>query len=459
MNRLKTFLIVAATLVVTAARASKNHHDIVITIDGFPAYEFEDPKTPVPVLRKLAAGGVTGKGMKISNPAVTWPNHTTIVTGVRPEKHSVLFNGALVRPGDDKPAFINGQLDKDDLVKAKTVYDFLHERGYRTAGINWPCTRNAKMLDDNFPDVPQMIRHTTPRLIEELVRGGEMKVGSDLWFGTKAGKDRDEIWTAAACNSIKRLKPNILFFHLLVVDGVQHRFGPQSPEAYEALGQADKNVQKILDAVDAAGLRDNTTIFIVADHGFDKVEKWIHANAVLRNAGLLEARDDDSISRARVQAVPEGGTAFVYLNSAKTTDADRLKVISLLEKLEGVSKIVLPTDYAKLGLPQPVVNPQAPDLVLVAESGYSFANGTGGETISKKDRTTGSHGYLAENPKMNALFIVAGRGIEPGRKIDLVENIDIASTAAFLLGETYPHGDGKILKQIFTDKFLSDEQK
>ena len=60
---------------------------------------------------------------------------------------------------------------------------------------------------------------------------------------------------------------------------------------------------------------------------------------------------------------------------------------------------------------------------------------------------------------MNALFIVAGRGIEPGRKIDLVENIDIAPTAAFLLGETYPHGDGKILKQIFTDKFLSDEQK
>lgn len=459
MKFLKIVLIIGGFLAISVAQASTNHHVIVITIDGFPAYEFEDPKTPIPLLRKLAASGVTGKGMKVSNPSVTWPNHTTIVTGVRPEKHSVLFNGALVRPGDEKPASINGHLDKADLVKAPTIYDFLHERGYRTAGINWPCTRNSKTLDDNFPDVPQMIQYTTPRLIQELVHSGDLKVGSDLWFATQAGKERDEIWTAAACNSIKRLKPNILFFHLLVVDGVQHRFGPQSPEAYEALGQADKNVQKILDAVDAAGLRESTTIFIVADHGFEKVEKSVHANAVLRKAGLLEARDDGSISRARVQAVPEGGTAFVYLNSPKTADADRLKVISLFEKHEGISKIVMPADYSKLGLPQPAANPQAPDLVLVAQSGYSFANGTGDETISQKTRITGSHGYLAENPKMNAVFIAAGRGIQPGRKIELVENIDIAPTAAFLLGENYPHADGKILKQIFTDKFLSDERK
>lgn len=459
MNFPKIFLMIAATLAFSVAQASTNHHVIVITIDGFPAYEFEDPQAPVPVLRKLAASGVTGKGMKVSTPAVTWPNHTTIVTGVRPEKHSVLFNGALVRPNDGKPAFINGHLDKDELVKAPTVYDFFHERGYRTAAINWPCTRNAKTLDDNFPDVPQMIRYTTPRLIEELVRSGDMKVGSDLWFATKAGKERDAIWTAAACNSIQRLKPNLLFFHLLVVDGVQHRFGPQSPEGYEALGLADKNLQKILDAVDAAGMREITTIFVVADHGFAKVEKLIHANAVLRKAGLLEARDDDSISRARVQAVPEGGTAFVYLNSPKTAEADRLQVISLFKKQEGVSKILLPGVYSKFGLPQPAANPQAPDLVLVAQDGYSFANGSSGEAISKNARTTGSHGYLSDNPKMNAIFIAAGRGIQPGRKINLVENVDIAPTAAFLLGENFPHADGKILKQIFSKKFLSDERK
>ncbi len=449
----------AVTLATCAAQASTNHHVIVITIDGFPAYEFADPRTPVPNLRKLAARGVIGEGLKVSNPAVTWPNHTTIVTGVQPEKHSVLFNGALVRPGGEKPASVSGYFDKDDLVKAPTVYDFLHQRGYRTAGINWPCTRNAKTLDDNFPDVPQMIQYTTPRLLDELVRSGDLKVGSDVWFATKAGKERDDIWTAAACNSIKRLKPNILFIHLLVVDGIQHRFGPESPEAYDALAHADNNVQKILDAVDAAGLRERTTLFIVADHGFEKVTKSIQANAVLRKAGLLEARDDDSISRARVQAIPEGGSAFVYLNSPKTADEDRLKVISLFEKHEGVSRIILPADYAKLGLPQPASNPQAPDLVLAAEGGYSFASGTGNAGISKKDRTTGSHGYISDNPKMNAVFIAAGRGIERGRKVALVENIDIAPTSAFLLGEKYPHGGGKILKQIFTAKFLSDDQR
>jgi predicted AlkP superfamily pyrophosphatase or phosphodiesterase len=78
--------------------ASTNHHVILITIDGLAAYYLTDPKAPMPILRKLAAEGTVAAGMRVSNPAITWPNHTTLVTGMHPAKHSVLFNGVLTPP-------------------------------------------------------------------------------------------------------------------------------------------------------------------------------------------------------------------------------------------------------------------------------------------------------------------------------------------------------------------------
>ncbi len=54
-----------------AARASTNHHVILITIDGLAAYYLTDAKAPIPTLRKLAAEGAVAEGMRVSNPAIT----------------------------------------------------------------------------------------------------------------------------------------------------------------------------------------------------------------------------------------------------------------------------------------------------------------------------------------------------------------------------------------------------
>ena len=86
-------LIVSFALSGRAAEAEK--HVVLITIDGFPAAMMADPKTPIPRIRKLAAEGTMADGLRVSTPSVTWPNHTTLVTGVHPDKHSVLYNGIL----------------------------------------------------------------------------------------------------------------------------------------------------------------------------------------------------------------------------------------------------------------------------------------------------------------------------------------------------------------------------
>ena len=83
------------------AQAKKERIVVVISLDGFPAYALQDPRLPIPTLRKLAREGVVADSMQPVNPTVTWPNHTAIVTGVDSSEHQVLFNGLLIRPGKE----------------------------------------------------------------------------------------------------------------------------------------------------------------------------------------------------------------------------------------------------------------------------------------------------------------------------------------------------------------------
>jgi hypothetical protein len=146
--------------------AADERHVVLITIDGFPARMFWDAKTPIPRIRQLAAEGAVAEGLRISNPTVTWPNHTTLVTGVRAASHSVLYNGILLREGPGLPVKVDPKRDRVELVAVPTLYDRLHEAGLRTAAINWPCTRNSTSLDDDFPDPFSNIAHFQTTLSE-----------------------------------------------------------------------------------------------------------------------------------------------------------------------------------------------------------------------------------------------------------------------------------------------------
>src|SRR6185295_10176765 len=96
---------------------------VLITIDGFPAAMFADPKSSLPHIRQLAAEGASAERMQVSNPSVTWPNHTTLVTGVRPAKHSVLYNGVLTRGGAEEPVAVDPKRDKMELVAVPNLFD------------------------------------------------------------------------------------------------------------------------------------------------------------------------------------------------------------------------------------------------------------------------------------------------------------------------------------------------
>lgn len=439
------------------AAAPADRHVVIISVDGLAAYLLDDPKAALPTIRKLAReGAVADGGMKVSNPSVTWPNHTTLVTGVRPEKHGVLANGVLVRGAPGVPVVVDPRKDKHELVRVPTLYDVAHAAGLKTADINWPCTRGAKTLDDSIPDVPDEITNTSPRLRGELIAAELLSDATDKSFHALSGAARDHVWTETACHVIRQRKPNLLVLHLLNCDSTQHAEGPQSAPGYTANAYADACVARVLAALDDAGIRERTTVFIVADHGFALTPKALRPNVLLRQAGLLQVAAGGKLSEAQVHVVSEGGIGLVYCTHPGTAPADRQRVKELLSSQEGVAEILEPEQFAEHGLPHPREYSQAPDLVLVAKDGYGVSGSAEGETFvapSTEARVAaGSHGFLATYPKMNAVCIIAGAGVCPGMRLSSVENIDIAPTAAKLLRLDSFSADGRILTAALSEK-------
>lgn len=435
-----------------AQPAEPEQHVIVISLDGLAAYLFDDPKASLPTLRKLAReGAIVDGGMKVSNPSVTWPNHTTLITGVRPEKHGVLANGVLVRGAPGVPVRIDPKRDRSDLVRVPTLVDFAHSAGLRTAEINWPCTRASQAYDDSFPDVPETLIHTTPRLKKELVEIGVLEDETDAAFASKSGPARDWVWTEAACHLIRTRKPHLLLVHLLNCDSIHHALGPQTPAGYTANALADQCLARIVTATQEAGIASRTTFVVVSDHGFMTTPKAIKPNLVLKEHQLLTAdpADEDLVKQARIHVVPEGGIGLVYCTNREESKELVAQARELFRAREGVADFLLPESFAELGIPLPREYEQAPDAVLVAKDGYAVSAKCGGQVfvVPNTDAKTslGSHGFVSTNPKMNALCILWGAKIPAGAHLKNVENIDIAPTIAGLLSLQGLAADGKPL--------------
>jgi predicted AlkP superfamily pyrophosphatase or phosphodiesterase len=440
-------LVVMFTAAACQAAEAPQRHVVVITIDGLPAYLLDDPHASLPVIRGLRADGVAAKGgMTVSNPSVTWPNHTSLMTGVHPETHGVLYNGLPERQGPGELVRVNGGKTQQDLVRVPLLFDVLKEAGFSSAAINWPCTRGSTSIDDNFPDVPDQLRYTTQRLKDELAESGHLQRFGD------GPVVRDEIWTEAACQVIRRRKPRLLALHLLNLDSTHHQFGPESHPGYTAAALTDALVGRVLDALDDAGIRDQTAVFLVADHGFAQVTKSLRPNALLRREGLLKA-DGNTVTSARAHVIPEGGIGMVYLTNPETAETDRETVRRLFHDAEGVAAILEPADFAKYHLPSPKDHAGMADLILAAKDGYTVSGAAAGDDfVVSNDKTTGSHGYLSTEPKMNAICVVSGAGIKSGGSMENVQNIDIAPTVARLLGVSLQQASGHVLDEILDDK-------
>jgi len=289
----------------------------------------------------------------------------------------------------------------------------------------------------------------TPRLRDELVKLGVLADATDKSFAANSAPGKDLIWTETARHIIRTRKPNLLVLHLLNCDSTHHAEGAQSPPGYTANAYADMCLARVLAAIDEAGIREKTTIFVVADHGFTLTPKAIRPNILLRQNGLLSTGTGSKIIEARVHVVPEGGIGLVYCTDPATVPVDRKRVQQLFLGQEGVATVLGPEQFAEYGLPHPREYSQAPDLVIVAKDGYGVSGSAEGEAfvaLGTESRVpAGSHGFVSNEPKMNAVCVLSGVEIRPGVRLNNIENVDVAPTVAHLLGLAEFNTDGRVL--------------
>jgi predicted AlkP superfamily pyrophosphatase or phosphodiesterase len=419
---------------------------VVISIDGFAAFYWDDPQARLPTLRRLAERGARAAGMETVFPSTTWPTHVSMVTGVSPSAHGVVANHILNRrTGATEDLTGDPIYDAPALLRAPTVYDLAHRAGHRTAAIDWPATRNATTLDFNLPffkDQRVFETQTAKAVWDELTALGFPMHRQGEWALLPRRLHKDEMVGRVATHVAHRHEPALLLLHFLCVDSLQHLHGPRSPEAYWALEYVDGLIGRFLATLDDPGL-DRTSVFVVSDHGFLPSSREIRPNVRLRKLG----------AQREARFVMNHGAGALY-----RLDADPSALAQLareIASIEGVSGMWPAAEYGPLGLPSPAAHHQVADVMFEAAPGYSFGDGAGGDGAGGDGadgddehgapKYLGTHGQRPLYADNAAFFLAAGAGIRRGGALGPIRSRDVAPTVAAALGLRMEAVEGAVL--------------
>ena len=427
--------------------ASTERHVILISIDGFAAFHFQNAALELPNLRALAAAGVSGSAATVF-PSMTHPAHTTLITGTTPRLHGVVNNRVVDRRSGQRFHITN--LPRRESIKVPTLFDAVHGAGGRTAAFFWPETRDDAAIADNVTEVFDEAERADPRavppaLMQELRQAG---VPIDSYYAfyddPYSQGAADLALTQAAIHVLKTRRPALLALHLLVADKVQHDFGPAHYLSAGALTTADRAVGLIRAAVTEAGMADRTTFAIVADHGFTTVRDEVNLAPALRDASL------DGRIRWSADGWYIWGETLPGFDKARDGEALE-RVLTRAAGVPGVARIVRPGGFASLGFPDYADNVYVPGQYLIAGDldTHLVIDATSDSTMRRRRaRPYHGHGYFPDDRSMHALTILSGRGIARGRALGHVRNVDVAPTLARLLGVALPSATGRVLTEV-----------
>ncbi len=430
----------AATLgfVATAAPAAPV---LMISIDGLRPADVIDASRgfAAPNLRALMAAGTYATGVRNALPTVTYPNHTTLITGVWPAKHGIANNTTFDPKGQNSGGWYWYASD----IKVPTLWDAVHASGGKVASIAWPVSVGAAAIDDNFPEYWRARIPEDVKLIRALATPGlparvEAKSGvnTDLMFGEDAATDDAKVAEAAAVYALD--KPAFFTLHLSSLDHFEHETGPGSAKAKATLAQIDAAVGRLIASARAA--EPDLAVVVVSDHGFAPVEHSVDLERAFVDAGLITL-DPKTRKVTAWDAALWGGASVAVVLAHPDDDAVKVKVAALLAKLAGdpslgIDHVADAAEVARLG-----GTGQASFWI---DFRPGFAMGHGDAMVSPSSQK-GTHGYFPTHPEMRAAFFAAGPGVPRRGSIGEIDMRDIAPTAAKLLGVSLPMADGKPL--------------
>ncbi|HTJ12342.1 MAG TPA: ectonucleotide pyrophosphatase/phosphodiesterase [Dinghuibacter sp.] len=401
-------------------RGSFAQHVILVTIDGFRPDYYLDTTWHAYTLQELARNGVHAEGVNSVFPSITYPSHTTVVTGVQPSTHGVYYNDVF------DPSARGRIYWNDSSIHAPTLWGAVTKAGMRADALLWPVSAEAPVRYD-LPDVGSMgeavrEKYARPAGFVDTLRKFVFDGAARIEYG------HDQNVAKIAAYVIAHDKPNYLTVHLFSVDHFSHEQGRHGDHVAAAIRDADSAVAIISDAIKAAGIGDSTVLIVTGDHGFLDVTHHVNPNVWLADAGLFP--------KARFNSA--GGSAWLYLQDT----ADKAKVLQALpDSARAYFRIIDRPQMDAIG-----ANPECA-LALSGLNGASFGNQDKGPAITPGKG--GAHGYFPDFHEIQTGFIIAGPGIARGGTIHAMNLRDIAPTVARILGIDFPSAQGHIPNGVF----------
>jgi predicted AlkP superfamily pyrophosphatase or phosphodiesterase len=415
---------------------------VLISIDGLkPDYVLEADKhsLKIPNLRRLVAEGAHATGVKGVTPTVTYPSHTTMVTGVCASKHGILTNS----PFDPLAKNQGGWYWYAEDIRVPTLWDVAAKAGIATSSVDWPVTVGANIKYNiaqywraSTPDDQKIIRAvSTPGLLAEAEAAvGAYPEGNDY---TVAADRRRAAFNVFVLES---KKPRFHLCYFSGLDTEEHRSGPYSPQTFDVLEQTDELVGQVRAAAEKIG-GSKAVICVVSDHGFARTDREIHLNAAFAEAGLIKLNEFGRATSWRAFAWYPSGSAGILLadpNDAKTRDEVRA-VLDRIAKENGDASLRTfeHPDCEKLG------GFPGCSYIVAIQPPYRFGGNLRGPVAIAPAKVGGTHGYLPELPEMDASFFLVGPGIAAGQSLGRIDMCDIAPTLAGVLGVELPTAEGR----------------
>ena len=301
-------------------------------------------------------------------PAVTCSVQATYLTGTLPQEHGIVGNGWYSRENAEVKFWKQSAM----LVQRPRLWEEARriDPAFTVANLFWwhamystadyTVTPRPMYPADGrkLPDIwthPASLRDTLQR---ELGQFPLFK-----FWGPLAGIDSTR-WIVDATIAVeKRYHPTLTLTYLPHLDYDLQRHGPNSPQATAAAAALDEQIGRLL------GHFRGHRILVLSEYGIEPVNRPVHLNRRLREAGLLAVRDE--LGREQLDAgasdafaVADHQVSHVYVRDP----AKRRAAADLLAATPGVGKVYVGEERREIGLD----HPRAGDLVVLAEHGAWF---------------------------------------------------------------------------------------
>jgi predicted AlkP superfamily pyrophosphatase or phosphodiesterase len=370
---------------------------ILISVDGF-RWDYLQKFSP-PTINRLATEGVQADGLIPQFPSKTFPNHYTIVTGLRLANHGIISNN--MRAADIPGLF--SMSNRDVLADSRwwggePIWNTAEGQGRKAGAMFWPGS--------------------------ETVIGGHQAT-----FWTPFDNDMPH------AERVKRIlgwlklpegeRPSFLTLYYSDVDSAGHSRGPDSEDVKDAVMRVDRSIGELVEGVKQLGLSDRVHFVVVSDHGMAQLSP--DRMIVLDN--YIDVTTADVVDWAPVLALsPKDGNVEKLYAALK----DKHPAMDVYRSGE------IPAVYGLAG------HPRLPAVVGIAKEGWFITSTREVDRWGQPDRHApgGTHGYDARAQSMQGLFVATGPRIRSGVRVKPFENIHVYEFMCAVLGLTPAKNDG-----------------